>query len=227
MYASLQDRIVVITGVTGGLGPAVVERFHNEGAQLVLVDRAADRLQSLYGDQPRTHSVMGIDLTKAESVDEMATRIAAQHNHVDGLINIAGGYRAGEPVHETTVDTWDYMMNLNAKSVFLTSRAIVPMMLKAGRGGFILSIGARNGVEGRANSVAYGASKAAVFRITQSLSKELAEHQIRVNAVYPRLIDTKGSGKGVAPSSIAAILAFLASNEARDITGALIPIPGV
>lgn len=224
MFPSLQDRVVILTGATGGLGPAVVERFHEEGASLALVDRKSGAVQEMFGYLDNILAVNGIDVTSQPDVENMIKQVADHFGRIDGLVNIAGGYRAGNPVHQTDLDTWEFMMNLNAKSVFLTCHAVIPELLK--NGGFVINIGARNGIEGTANSAAYSASKSAVFRLTESLSKEVSGQGVRVNAVYPRFIDTEGSGKGVSPESLAGVIAFLASDMARDISGALIPVLG-
>lgn len=224
MFSSLQEKVVIITGATGGLGPAVVERFHDEGALLALVDRQSNAIQEKFAHLENFLALNEIDVTSQLHVNRMVELAVGHFGHIDGLINIAGGYRAGTPVHETDLETWEFMMNLNAKSVFLTCHAVIPHMLD--HGGFVINIGAKNGMEGTARSAAYSASKSAVFRLTESLSKEVASNGIRVNAIYPSLIDTDGSGKGVSPLSLAGIIAFLASDMARDITGALIPVLG-
>lgn len=233
MYASLKDKVVVISGATGGLGPAVVGRFHAEGARLVLLDRGADALAEQFADLSNTLLINNIDVTAEVRVQDMSQIVTEHYEKVDILINIAGGYRAGTPVAETEISTWDFLMNLNAKSVFLMSRAIIPLL---NTGGSIINIGAANGLQGTKNSAAYSASKAAVFRLTESLSAELKPQGIRVNTVYPSTIDTPANraampnadfDKWVTPESLAGVLAFLASDEARDITGALIPVQGV
>ncbi len=232
MYASLQNKKVVISGATGGLGPAVVERFHAEGAELILLDRGQSKLAELFGELDKTLLINDIDVTDEDKISHLADIITEHHAKIDILINIAGGYRAGQPVAETDLGTWEFLMNLNAKSVFLMSRALAPLL---NEGGSIINIGANNGIAGTKNSAAYSASKAAVFRLTESLSAELKEQGVRVNAIYPKIIDTPNNraampnadySKWVTAESLAGILAFLTSDEARDITGALIPING-
>lgn len=234
-YASLASKVVVVTGAAGNLGTAVVDVFSENGAKLALLELDATRLQSSLKPSDNILVMGNADVTNAESVQTAIDAVKKHFGTIDILVNIAGGYRAGKPVHETDVDTWDFMMNLNAKSVFLMGRAVAPIMLTGGHGGAIISVGATPGLEGGKGSAAYSASKAAVFRITESMAKELKADGIRVNAVYPNMIDTPQNreampdadfSKWVQPSSIAGIIAFLASDEARDITGALIPIFG-
>ena len=232
MYPSLKGKVAVISGATGGLGPAVVTRFHAEGAHLVLLDRGQAKLAELFGNLANTLLMDDIDVTDEKRVAHMAEIVAEQYVKIDILINIAGGYRAGTPVSETDLSTWEFLMNLNAKSVFLMSRALAPLLKS---GGSILNIGAANGLAGTKNSAAYSASKAAVFRLTESLSAELKPQGVRVNAVYPKIIDTPTNraampnadyDQWVTPESLAGVLAFLASDEARDITGTLLPLMG-
>jgi NAD(P)-dependent dehydrogenase (short-subunit alcohol dehydrogenase family) len=224
LFPSLQDKVVIITGPTGGLGPAVVRRFHDEGARLALVDRKQNAVQELFGELDNFLAVNKIDITDQSDVNSMVEQVFDYYGQIDGLVNIAGGYRAGNPLHETDLDTWEFMMNLNAKSVFLTCHAVIPKMLDSG--GFVINIGAKNAIEGTAKSAVYSASKSAVFRLTESLSKEVSSHGIRVNAVYPSFIAASDGDKGVSPESLAGVIAFLASDMARDISGALIPVLG-
>ena len=232
MYESLRDKVVVITGATGGLGPAVVERFHAEGAKVAAVDRSEGKIDELFGALGTVFAVNNIDVTDETSTRHMAQAVINHYGRLDALINIAGGYRAGTPVHETELSTWEFLLNLNAKSVFLASQAVIPHLI-AQNSGVIINIGASNGLAGTKNSGAYSVSKSAVFRLTESLAAELKAHNIRVNAVYPITIDTPANrqampnadfSKWVTPSSFAGVLAFLASDEARDITSALIPL---
>jgi NAD(P)-dependent dehydrogenase (short-subunit alcohol dehydrogenase family) len=156
------------------------------------------------------------------------------YGRIDVLVNTAGGYRAGIPVHETSLETWDFMLNLNARTAFITCRAVIPFMIQAGSG-TIINIGARPGLKGVANAAAYGASKSAVIRLTESLSAELKRHGINVNCVLPGTIDTDKNreempnakfDRWVKPEAIADIILFLASDAAMAIHGASIPVYG-
>ena len=118
-----------------------------------------------------------------------ADRILERFGRIDVLCNIAGAFRMGPPVHETGDQDWDFLFNVNAKSVLHAARAMVPAMLKAG-GGKIVNIGAFAAQRGAANMGAYVASKSAVIRITETMSAELREKNINVNCVLPTIIDT-------------------------------------
>jgi NAD(P)-dependent dehydrogenase (short-subunit alcohol dehydrogenase family) len=233
----LSERVVLITGAAGNLGVAVARIFQAGGANLALFDNRHDRLQSIYTDlsDDASHLLVGdVDVTDEGSVKGAVERVIEHFGRIDVLINVAGGYRAGDPVHETPVEIWDFMLNLNAKSVFLLSRAVAQHMLAQGYGSMV-NVGARPGMQGLKNGGAYAASKSAVIRLTESLSAELKHHGINVNCVTPGTIDTPENReqmpnarheRWVTPEAIADVMYFLASDAARAIHGAPIPVYG-
>ncbi len=103
---------------------------------------------------------------------------------LDVLVNTAGGYRAGTPLHETPLADWDFLLNLNAKSVLISCRSVIPQMLKQGAGK-IINISSRAALMGEANAAAYSVSKTAVVRLTESMAAELKAHDINVNCILP------------------------------------------
>ncbi len=229
------ERVVVVTGAAGNLGSAVVRAFESAGANLTLVDRADGRLQRLFPDMADSASYYfanSIDLTDADSVQSMADGTIKHFGRIDVLVNTAGGYRAGTPVHETPLETWDFMLNLNARSVFLSSRAVIPQMLQQGNGK-IISVAARAAERGRANMAAYSVSKSAVIRLTESMAAELSDMDINVNCLLPSTIDTPANrqampnadySRWVKPEIVAEVILFLASDSARTLNGASIPV---
>jgi len=229
------DRVVVVTGAAGNLGSAVVRAFESAGAKLTLVDRADGRLRRLFpnmADSPDYFFANSIDLTDAESVQRMVDGTIKHFGRIDVLVNTAGGYRGGTPVHETPLEAWDFMFNLNARSVFLASRAVIPQMLRQGYGK-IISVAARAGERGRANMAAYSVSKSAVIRLTESMAVELKGMGINVNCLLPSTIDTPANrqampnadySRWVKPETVAEIMLFLASDSARALNGASIPV---
>lgn len=229
------ERVVIVTGAAGSLGGAVVRAFQSAGAKLTLVDRAADRLGRMYsdlGDSADYFFAHSVDLTSADDVRSMVEKTVGHFGQVDVLVNTAGGYRAGTPVHETPLETWDFMLNLNARSVFLTSRAVIPFMLQAGYGK-IVSVAARTALQGRANMAAYSVSKSAVVRLTESMAAELRRGGINVNCVLPGTIDTPDNrqsmpdadySRWVSPEAIAEVIMFLASDSASTLNGVAIPV---
>jgi NAD(P)-dependent dehydrogenase (short-subunit alcohol dehydrogenase family) len=230
-------RIVMVAGASGNLGRAVVEAFRTSGANLVLLDRAPDRLEGMFPELAETadHLLLGsVDAVEAESVGGAVQRALDHFGRIDVLANTVGGYRAGQPVHETPVDTWDFMASLNARSAFVLSRAVVPGMLAQGAGK-IVHVGARAALAGGARAAAYSASKAALVRLVESLAAELRRENINVNCVLPGTIDTPENrearpkadhSRWVAPEAIAQVMLFLASEAAEAINGAAIPVYG-
>ena len=168
------------------------------------------------------------------SLAEMVATVYNRFGRLDVLVNTAGGYRAGQPLHATPNDTWDMMMNLNARTVFLMSRAVAPHMIDRGTGK-IINVAARAALQGTANAGPYVASKMAVIRLTESLAAELADHGINVNCILPGTLDTPANradrpdadfARWVQPESMANVILFLASDLAKDIQGAAVPVYG-
>jgi NAD(P)-dependent dehydrogenase (short-subunit alcohol dehydrogenase family) len=230
-------RVVLITGATGDFGPHVARAFAAQEARLALTARKIEPAQELIKelglDDGRALPWV-VDVTKAASVAAWVEAVKHKWGRADVLVNVAGGYKPGKPVHEMDEADWDFMLNLNARSAFLTCRAVLPLMLAQG-GGKIINIGAKAGLAAGRKSTAYAASKAAVLRLTEALSAEVRDKGINVNAVIPSTIDTPGNrvaqpdadtGKWVRPEDLAAVVAFLASDAANAIHGALIPVYG-
>jgi NAD(P)-dependent dehydrogenase (short-subunit alcohol dehydrogenase family) len=221
------QRTVMVTGAAGHLGRVVANAFDQLGANLVLLDAREEKLGS--------HLFLKTDLRDAGSVQRAADQALERFGRIDVLCNIAGAFRMGSPVHETKDADWDFLFDVNAKSVLHTSRAVVPAMLKAG-GGKIINIGAYAAQKGAAGMGAYVASKSAVIRITESMAAELRDKNINVNCVLPTIIDTPDNRaampkadprRWVATQDLAAVIVFLASDAARAIHGAAIPVTGL
>src|SRR3990172_9717441 len=180
-------RVVIVTGAGGSLGSAVARRFLEAGARLCLAELSADLLKRRYPELPQDgdhYLAAPVDANDPDSVRGMVDQVVCRLGRLDMLVNTVGGFRSGVPVHETPIEAWDGMMNLNARTAFIVSRAVVPHMLRRGSGK-IISVAARPGLQGRAQSAAYSASKAAVIRLTESLSTELGDSGINVNCVIP------------------------------------------
>lgn len=232
------DKVVAITGAAGNLGKATAMAFYDAGAKLALVDRKRDVLNSVFSDiapEGEMCYYTAGDLTNQQSVEETVAGIWDFFGRLDVLINVAGGFTMGPPIHETPVDTWDFMLNLNARTVFLMSKTVVPHFLEQNYGK-IVNIGARAALSGKANMAPYVVSKSAVIRLTESIAEELSDIEgINVNCVLPGTIDTPRNRhdmpeadfrKWVTPQALADVIVFLASDDARAITGASIPVYG-
>jgi NAD(P)-dependent dehydrogenase (short-subunit alcohol dehydrogenase family) len=230
---STQPPTLLITGAAGHLGRAVAAVFGAQGARLVLMDRAADALEAAHGSRADA-LLLPVDLLDAQQVTEGMARAQARFGRIDGLCHIAGGFRMGEAVHETTAATWDFLMDLNARSLLNVTRAVVPHLIEHG-GGRIVTVGAAAALRGGAHMGAYAASKSALIRLTEALSAELKDRNININCVLPSIIDTPDNrsampdadaSKWVEPQALAEVIAFLCSDAARAVHGAAIPVTG-
>ena len=231
------NRVVVITGAAGNLGVATAHAFQNAGANLVLVDRSPDRLQKVFpelADSPQHFLANSVDLSDVTTVEKMVAETVQRLGRIDVLINTAGGYKAGTPLHETPLADWDFLLNLNARSLVISCRSVIPQMLQQGSGK-IISLASRAALGGEANAAAYSVSKTAVVRLTESMAAELKDKNINVNCVMPGMIDTPQNRQAmptsdfsqwVAPEALTDVIMFLASDAARAIHGAALPVFG-
>jgi len=225
---------ILVTGACGNLGRAVTRRFAAEGARLVLLDREAPALQALRAEDHAHQLTLAADLTDAAAVQAAVDAAAEAHGGIDVLCNLAGGFRMGPPVHQTSGADWDFLMDLNVRSLLHTARAVVPRMLEAG-GGHIVNVGAAGAARGAAGMGAYAAAKTAVARLTESMAAELHAGGIHVNCVQPTILDTPenraampgaDASRWVRLEDLAEVVAFLCSPAARAIQGACIPVAG-
>jgi NAD(P)-dependent dehydrogenase (short-subunit alcohol dehydrogenase family) len=232
------QQVVLISGSAGALGQVVARAFAQADANLALLDLRADRLQTIFADlaDPTRYYFVGeTNVTQAESVWQHVEQVIEYFGRLDVVVNVAGGYKAGQALHETPLEVWDQMFDLNARSIFNVSRAVVPQMLKQGSGK-IINIAARAALHGGANMGPYVASKSAVVRLTETLAAELRESNINVNCILPGTIDTPANradspeadySRWVDPQDIARVIMFLASEAARAIHGAAVPVYGL
>jgi len=224
---SLTGKSCIVTGGLGALGAAVAERLRAAGAKVAIVERAspAQADEMVFGN---------VDLADPASAKRAIDASAAKLGSLYALINIAGAFR-WETLADGDVATWDFLYSVNLKTAVCASKAAIPHLLASGKGR-IVNIGAGAAAKASAGMGAYAASKAGVARLTEALSEELKAKGITVNAVLPSIIDTPANrkdmpkadfSKWVKPEAIADLIAFLLSDEASAITGALIPIPGL
>jgi NAD(P)-dependent dehydrogenase (short-subunit alcohol dehydrogenase family) len=217
---------ILITGANGGLGSAVVEAFLATGATVYGADLA-------WKHQPHSNSrfhPIEANLLEAAECD----RVAKLADPVDSLLHLVGGFGGGQPVAETPDETWEKMLGLNLRSAYTMFRAVLPGMMKAGKGRMV-AVGARAAIEPIANFAAYSVSKAALVALVKTVALEVKDSGITANVVLPSVIDTPANraampaadvSKWVTPESIASLLVWLASDAARDVNGAAIPIYG-
>lgn len=222
---SLAGKHIAITGANGGLGCAAVEQALAQGARVAMLDIEVN--EQLFANHDAVHRY-AVDLC-----DEAATRACFESlGPVDALLNIAGGFDMGTPVHETTDEQMASMFRINVTTMRNAVAAAVPAMLKQGQGA-VVNVGALGAQQGAADMGAYIASKSSVMRLTESMSEELKDRGVRVNAVLPSVIDTPANRQAmpdaefdrwVAPRDLAAVMLFLCSDAASAVHGALIPV---
>lgn len=237
MQPDFSQRVVMITGAAGNLGVAVAQAFLPTGAQLILVDHTPARLPGIYPQlaTSTTHLFAPpTDVADPLSVAAMMAEVERRYERIDVLVNTVGAYRAGTPLHATPLAEADFLFGLNARSVFVMCQAVIPLMLRQGYGK-IINTASRAALNVAANQAAYSASKMAVVRLTESMAEELKDAGLNVNCVLPGLIDTPPNraampdadfSRWVAPAAIADVILFLASEQARAINGAAIPVYG-
>lgn len=233
----MSKRIIILTGATGSLGMAVLEKLLPNQDFLVLVARKIEKISQFMESKnypKESYLTLAGDVTSEESIREVVSQTVNKFKTIDVLIHTAGTYQGGKPIYLSDNVMWDSLFNLNAKSFYLLSKFIVPVM-EEHKSGVILSIGSRGALEMSPNSGFYGASKSAIIKLSQTLAKELVDKNIRVNCILPSTIDTKANresmpnkdfNRWVKPDSIANLIEFLISDKAVDITGASIPIYG-
>ncbi|OLS23975.1 MAG: 4-formylbenzenesulfonate dehydrogenase TsaC1/TsaC2 [Candidatus Heimdallarchaeota archaeon LC_3] len=228
---------MLITGASGVFSDSVIRLLSKKDYNLILTDINTDKCNKLVKElliDEKSYLIDSCDVTDEESIDQMLKSTKTKFESIDILIHIAGTYRGGNPAHETALNTWDFLFNLNAKSFLLLAKKIVPSMIKK-KYGVIITISSKSAMEKSPNSGVYAASKSATFKLTESLANELLDKGIRVNTILPSIIDTKqnremmsGSdfSKWVHLDSVANVINFLISDNAKDISGAGIPVYG-
>jgi NAD(P)-dependent dehydrogenase (short-subunit alcohol dehydrogenase family) len=234
---STTSLVAIVTGAVGNLGSATAQAFQTAGHRTVLVDRSEDRLRDAFSriaESPNHLLAGGVDLSAPASFGNLVENTLARFGRLDVLVHTVGAWRGGKPVHLTELADWDFLFNVNLRTTLLCCRAVVPQMLKQGHGR-IITVASRDGLAGSAGYAAYSASKSAILRLNESLAEELKTSNINVNCVLPSTIDTPQNraalpdadfSKWVEPSAIADVILFLASDAARAVNGAAIPVFG-
>ncbi len=226
----LKGKVFVVTGADGALGQAVAATLGAYGAKLALISHAASAAEK---PAPGVWRYGGVDLTLEAAARSAMERIFRDAGRLDGLINIAGGFR-WEKLSEGTIDSWDAMYKLNLRTAVVSCQAAVPYLLRAA-GGRIVNVGAMGAQKAAAGMGPYAASKAGVAQLTEALADELKDRGITVNAILPSTLDTPKNRmdmpqadfkRWVRLGEAAEVIAFLVSDQASAVTGALIPVAG-
>ncbi len=247
----LDGRVAIVTGAGMGLGEAIARRFAEEGARLACVDvRPAPNADVVAAIQAAGGDAVALqaDIGAAADAQRVAETVQARFGRIDVLVNNAGVLPSRETVLDTTEADWDETMRVNVKGVFLMSKAVLPAMV-ARSGGAIVNLSSITGVVGLPVRPAYSASKGAVAILTKQLAVDFGRHGIRVNALAPSFVITsinramfeRMQAEGAAwerlldqhllrrlgePRDVANAALFLASDEARWITGVTLPVDG-
>jgi len=230
-----ENKRVVVTGGAGALGQSVASYFVERGARVAVLDYSDELLDAAFPEKDANNLYLSCDLTNRESSAGAVNLVIDGFGGIDILCNIAGGFMMGDDVHETSDATWDFLFNLNTRSILNMSSAVVPVMQDGG-GGKIVNIAARAATGGAAKMGVYTASKAAVMRLTESMALELREQNINVNCILPGTIDTQRNrddmpgadhSKWVPTANLAKVIGFLSSDDAIAVHGAGVPVDGL
>jgi NAD(P)-dependent dehydrogenase (short-subunit alcohol dehydrogenase family) len=223
----MQGKIVVITGAFGALGRAVAARAEQTGAKVARVDYAPAPPE--YANDQLVFG--GVDLSNIAAAVQVMNAVRERAGSLDALLNIAGGFTFSA-VNDADAETWDRMHAINLKTAVNASKAALPHLIAAK--GAIVNVGAFGALKAGAGFGPYAASKSGVHKLTESLAQEL-KGKVRVNAVLPSTLDTPANRKDmpnvdpsiwVQPDDLAKVMLFLASEDARAVTGALLPVMG-
>jgi 3-oxoacyl-[acyl-carrier protein] reductase len=238
----LDGRVAVITGGSGGIGMATAARMLASGAQVSIWDRDASSLDAARLRLPGL-ACENVDVTDERSVERATAATMARFGRIDILVNAAGVTAPKATILDTEAERWRRIVDINLTGTFLVSRAVAKHMVAADYGR-VVNLGSVAGKEGNPFSAAYSASKAAVHSFTKSLAKELARTGVRVNCVAPAIIATKNlfhdqpeemrklwvsrvpMGRPGTPEEVAAMIAWLASEECSFTTGAAFDLSG-
>jgi NAD(P)-dependent dehydrogenase (short-subunit alcohol dehydrogenase family) len=247
MSRRLEGKIGIVTGAGSGIGRACAIALAREGAHVMLVGRRPNRLEEVVDEIGKHAIALSADVSKSSDVDRIIERAAHHFGEINFLVNNAGILHVGN-AEQITEDQWDHTFQVNVRSVWLLSRAVLPHFRKVG-GGSIINIASTLGLVGARNRAAYASSKGAVVQLTKSMAIDHGHEGIRVNAICPSFVESELTaavlkeasdpdasrrdrtaahpiGRLGQPEDVAGLTVLLASEESSWITGAVLPVDG-
>jgi NAD(P)-dependent dehydrogenase (short-subunit alcohol dehydrogenase family) len=227
---NFEGKVFVVTGGSGDLGKAVIVLLSGAGAKVYAPRRSVSKSQPEAGPGETN---LTLDAEDENSVKSFFEAVRTKEGRIDGLVNLVGGYRAGDPVASLPLEVFEQQLALNLKSAFLLTKYAVQAMRESG--GKIVHVASRAAVDKGANSFPYSVSKLGVLRLVEAVAAETREQDIIINAVLPSIIDTAANREAMPkakfdkwpkPEQVANVIAFLVAEEAGLISGAAIPVYG-
>ncbi|MEK5333141.1 SDR family NAD(P)-dependent oxidoreductase [Lysinibacillus sp. FSL W8-0992] len=243
---AVAQQVIIVTGAGGGMGKAIIQGLLEQGNIVIGIDLSVASLTNLAHESLQTYEV---NVLQEESIQAITKEVFAKYGQIDGLVNALGIAQAATPIEQVTMDDWNRLMDVNVKSLFITTKAVVPYM-KERKKGSIVTIASISAVRPRPGLQAYIASKGAAESFTRGLAIELASHQIRVNTIHPGPANTQmlaqftadGAdteqtkhdvfiqsvplGRLVDPTDIAGAVNYLLSDAATMVTGTTLHVDG-
>lgn len=231
------DKVVVITGGTGGLGTALISRLIRQDYRLAvsyLLPEEAERFESQFEVDDERLTIRRVDATNPEAVNGFMKDIAEQFGALHVVVSLVGGWAGGRDVEDTDDVRFERMIDLNLRSAFYTARAALPYIRTAGWGRIIL-VGSRAAFDTPGGQAAFNAAKAGVVALGKTIAAEIDGTGVTCNVLLPSVIDTPATRstapyadyiKWPTPDEIAAVAEFLISEQSGVITGAALPVFG-
>jgi NAD(P)-dependent dehydrogenase (short-subunit alcohol dehydrogenase family) len=233
----MSDTVVLVTGGAGNLGRAVTGEFLKSGHRVAVpvykADQpsALDELRAAHGDRLQSFA---LDLTTERGAQQAVERVLEWGGRLDCVAHMVGGYNGGSRIHETPVEVWDRMIDLNLRTAwFITRFALDPM--REQRGGSFVFTSSRAALRDHRGHAAYSVAKAGLITLAESIAEEYRDEGIRANVVLPGTVDTEANRRAMpsadasvwtAPEEIARVVVFLASSASAPVSGAAIPVYG-
>lgn len=244
----LQDKVAIVTGAASGFGAEIAKQYVAQGAKVVVADMNADGAKTVADALGANAMAFTVDVTQEAQIQALVASTLERFGKLDIVVNNAGTTHRNQPLMDVDEAWFDRCFDVNVKSIFHMTRAVVPLWRAAGNGGVMINVGSTAGIRPRPGLTWYNASKGAVNLMSKSLAVELGPDNIRVNAICPvmgesallesfmgmpdtpdnrkKFIATIPLGRLARPSDIAAAAVFLASDAAAFISGVEFPVDG-